>query len=116
MFKKITKSLNELSLNLVFNPAFVKLRKVLGFAALLALPVLSFAGNQDDILANTGVTAEVEGSFGPGSTIAVIIYFVEFLTGLSTYILTKKLWALAGTPIAIIVTGAVFQLIKANGG
>ncbi len=116
MFKKITKSVNELSLNLVFNPALITLRKTLGFAALIAIPALSFAGNADDMLANTGVTAEVEGTFGPGSTVAVIIYFVEFLAGLSTYIATKKFWALAGTPIVIIVTGAIFKLIQANGG
>src|SRR3990167_3613903 len=104
IFKKIGNALNELSLNLIFNAAFVRMRRVLGFTALLAIPALSFAGNPDDMLRNTGLVAETEGTFGPGSTVAVIIYFVEFLVGLSTYIGTKKFWALAGTPIVIIVT------------
>jgi len=58
------------------------------------------------------VKPQITALFGAGSTVAYCIYIAEVVLGAAGYIKTKNLMLLAGVPILVLFTSAMFKYIS----
>jgi type IV conjugative transfer system pilin TraA len=59
----------------------------------------------------TSAKTDITTNFGPGSTLAYIIYLIEVISGVAAYIKTKNLFALVGVIVVVLFTTAAFAMI-----